>query len=141
MPRRSAASLGVVPIGKPTRPRLAPSSAASDAVRAVFSEVVRAAPAEHFKTGDEHLIEAFAQAVVLARQASAELTERGPVIEGRTSPWIVVLEKQHRAISAISARLRLSPQHRADSRSAGRKADQLPRSVYEVMREQDAEDE
>jgi hypothetical protein len=29
-----------------------------------------AAGRDHFKMGDEHLIEAFAQAVVLARQAS-----------------------------------------------------------------------
>jgi hypothetical protein len=99
----------------------------------VFREILVAAPQDHLKMGDEHLVEAFAQAVVLARQASAELAARGPVIEGRTSPWVIVLEKQHRAISAISARLRLSPQHRFDTRAAGRRADTSKRSIYEVM--------
>jgi hypothetical protein len=133
VPRKSSAALGVVPIGAPRRARLVPSEAASPEVLQVFREILAAAPQGHFSQGDEHLIESFAQAVVLARKASAELSERGPVIEGRTSPWIVVLEKQHRAISAISARLRLSPQHRADSRSAGRRADGPRPSVYEVM--------
>jgi hypothetical protein len=82
------------------------------------------------------LIEAYADAVVLARQAAAALAREGPVVGGRT-PWLVVQEKAHRSLAALSMRLRLSPQHRADSRSAGRQADKQPRSIYEVMRETD----
>jgi hypothetical protein len=92
--------------------------------------------------GDVPLIQGYAEAIVLARRASVALAAEGPVVAGRASPWLVVQEKAHRALAALSMRLRLSPQHRADPRSVGRKADQAPRSVYEIMREQDdAEDE
>ena len=98
-------------------------------------------PAEHFRDTDAHLIEQYAQAIALARRAWSGLDARGPVIEGRASPWLVVLEKAHRSSVALAARLRLAPQSRADSRSAGRKAHQAPRSIYQIMREQDADDD
>ena len=141
MPRKSSASLGVVPLdGRRRRSRLAPSEQAPAEVKELFLEIVRSVPAEHFKDIDAHLIEQYAQAIGLARRATSELAARGPVIEGRASPWLVVLEKAHRSSVALAARLRLAPQSRADSRSAGRKADQAPRSIYEIMRDQDAED-
>ena len=118
MPRRSSASLGIVPLGKPTGPRRGQRRRTGGGPR-VFSEIVRSAPAEHFKVGDAPLIQAYAEAICLARQSALELAATGPVVGGRTSPWIVCQEKAHRAISALSMRLRLSPQHRADSRSAG----------------------
>lgn len=139
MPRRSSASLMVVTPKRP-RPRLAPSGDAPDEVVQVFGEILRATPADHFVPGDAPLIQGYAEAIVLARGAAVALSAEGPVVAGRASPWLVVQEKAHRALAALSMRLRLSPQHRADARSAGRKADQAPRSVYEVMREQaDAE--
>jgi hypothetical protein len=73
------------------------------------------------KGTDAHLVEQYAQAIGLARRATQELAERGPVVERRTSPWVAVLAKAHRSSVALAARLRLSPQHRADSSSAGRK--------------------
>jgi hypothetical protein len=142
MPRKSSASLGVVPLDpRPKRPRLVPSDGAPADVVAIFRQILAAAPADHFKVGDAPLVEAYAQAISLARQSALELAANGPVIGGRPSPWIHCQEKAHRAIAALSMRLRLSPQHRADSRSAGRKADGPPRSIYEIMREQDAADE
>jgi hypothetical protein len=138
MPRRSAASLGVFPIDpKRSRPRLAPSSDAPAEVAQVFGHIVRSMPADHFKVGDAPLIQGYAEAIVLARQAAVALASDGPVVAGRTSPWLVVQEKAHRALAALSMRLRMSPQHRADARSAGRRADQPPRSIYDIMREQD----
>jgi phage terminase small subunit len=121
---------------------LAPSYGAPEVVTVIFREILQAAPADHFKPGDAPLIQAYAEAIALARQASLELAANGPVIGGRPSPWVHCQEKAHRAIAALSMRLRLSPQHRADSRSAGRKANERPPSIYEIMRgEQDAEDE
>jgi hypothetical protein len=56
------------------------------------------------------------------------------VIDGnKTSAWVAVLEKAHRSSVALSARLRLSPQSRADARSAGRGAGGIRPSVYELM--------
>ena len=142
MPRKSSASLGVVPLdAKRSRPRLAPSEGAPEDVVVIFRQILASAPAEQFKVGDAPLVEAYAQAISLARQAALEIATNGAVIGGRPSPWIHCQEKAHRAIAALAMRLRLSPQHRADSRSAGRKADQAPRSIYEIMREQDAADE
>jgi hypothetical protein len=141
MPRKSAASLAVL-TPRRSRARLAPSADAPADVIAVFREILSATPADHFVPGDAPLVQAYAEAIVLARRAAVELDRDGPVIGGRASPWIVVQEKAHRAIAALSMRLRLSPQHRADSRSAGRKADGPPASVYALMREMDdAEDE
>jgi hypothetical protein len=100
---------------------------------AIFRQILASAPAGHFKVGDAPLVEAYAQAIALARQSALEIAANGPVIGGRPSPWIHCQEKAHRAIAALSMRLRLSPQHRADSRSAGRKADGLSPSVYEIM--------
>lgn len=140
MPRKAASALAVVPIEDgQSKVRLAPSSSAPDEVRELFAEIVRSVPAEHFKSSDRHLIEQYAQAIVLARQATTELAATGPVVQGRASAWLIVLEKAHRSSVALAARLRLAPQSRADSRSAGRKADGPPRSAYEVMHEVDGE--
>jgi phage terminase small subunit len=101
----------------------------------LFVEIVRSVPDGHFKSSDRHLIEQFCQAIMLARQATTELATTGPVVQGRVSAWLIVLEKAHRSSVALAARLRLAPQSRADSRSAGRKADGPPRSAYDIMRE------
>ena len=70
----------------------------------------------------------------MGRRAAIELSEGGAVIGGRASPWLMVQEKAHRAITALSARLRLAPQSRQDSRSAGRKAGQPVPGIYDLMR-------
>jgi hypothetical protein len=138
MPRKSAAALSIVTPRRP-RARLAPSADAPEDVVTVFREILTATPADHFVPGDVPLIQAYAEAIVLARQAAIELDQSGPVVQGRASAWLVVQEKAHRALASLSARLRLSPQHRADSRSAGRKAGTTPVSIYETMREQEDE--
>jgi hypothetical protein len=66
-------------------------------VREIWQELVAQVPAAHFRPSDEHLIEAYAQAVALGRRAYGELAANGPVIKGRASPWLVVLEKAHRS--------------------------------------------
>jgi hypothetical protein len=132
MPRKSAASLAVVSTSQPP-PKLAPSPEAPAAVVAVFREILAATPADQFRPGDAPLIQAYAEAIVMARQAAQELATAGAVVQGRASAWLVVQEKVHRAITAMSARLRLSPQHRADRYSAARKANGLPPSPYEMM--------
>ena len=136
MPRRSAASLSIVTPKRP-RARLAPSADAPADVVAVFREILTATRADHFVPGDAPLIQGYAEAIVMARRAAVELDRDGPVIGCRTSPWLVVQEKAHRALSALSARLRLSPQHRADSRSAGRRQEGPPASVYSLMKDMD----
>jgi hypothetical protein len=108
-----------------------PSPDAPEPVAELFHQIVRAAPAGHFRVTDAHLIEQYAAAIALAREATTELHLNGPVIDGRASPWLVVQEKAHRSSVALAARLRLSPQHRADSRSAGRHQDEPSPEIYE----------
>jgi phage terminase small subunit len=133
MPRKSSAALLALPYQRRTRPRLAPSDDAPAAVREVFQEIVRSAPADHFQTGDAPLIQAYAEAIVLARKAAVALDKDGPVVGGRANPWIVVQEKAHRAIAAMAMRLRLSPQHRQEAKIAARRAGDARPSVYDTL--------
>ena len=98
----------------------------------IFRELVASVPANHFQPGDAPLIEQHAQAILLAREAYDRLARDGAVIDGRPSPWLVVLEKAHRSAVALSGRLRLAPQGRMDSRSAGRKAGGPVPSSYDL---------
>ena len=96
-------------------------------VREIFMSLVASVPTEHFRPGDRDLVEQHAQAIALARRAYAELAVSGPVIGGKASPWLVVLEKAHRSAVALSARLRLAPQMRTDPKATGRAAPPYPR--------------
>ena len=78
MPRKSAAALSIVTPKRP-RARLAPSADAPEDVAAVFREILTATPADHFVRGDVPLIQAYAEAIVMARRAAVELD--------RTAPW------------------------------------------------------
>jgi hypothetical protein len=134
MPRKSAAELSVIPAPTGRYSRLSPPRPRDDApadVAEVFRELVRSAPADHFRGGDGALLEQYAQSIILARKAYDELSTNGPVIDNKPSPWLVVLEKAHRSAVALSGRLRLAPQSRADARSAGRNANRPPLSAYE----------
>jgi phage terminase small subunit len=114
-----------------------PSAGAPEDVVEIFRDILLSAPAGQFKSSDAPLIEAYAQAVSLSRQAAQEIAVHGAVVGGRPSPWIHCQEKAHRSCVALSQRLRLSPQHRDDSRAAGRRAVGPQPSAYEVMGEVD----
>src|SRR5262245_12252774 len=135
MPRRSTASFSVVrPDPVVTLPR--PSAAAPADIVTLFNQIVASVPATHFRSGDAPLIEQYAQAIALAQRAYAELATSGPVTaDGRASAWAIILEKAHRSSVALAGRLRLAPQSRADSRSAGRQQDGMRPSVYEILRD------
>lgn len=131
MPRRSSAALTTVQIQPIGQAVLRPREGMPDDVRAVFRDLVASVPASHFRASDADLVEQFAQSIALARQAYAELDANGPVVGGKASPWVVVLEKAHRSSVALSARLRLAPQSRTEAKSAGRANGPHP-SPYEI---------
>jgi hypothetical protein len=133
MPRTSSAALAVL---TPPRPRahLQPSPGAPAEVKVVFAELVGAAPAGHFKATDAPLLEEYATAIVWARRAAEALERDGPLdAKGRPSGWLVIQEKSVRAIAALAMRLRLSPQHREQSRTAGRRANGPQPGVYDTF--------
>ena len=115
--RKSAASLAAVtPIGERLlmcRPE------APDDVRAVFAKIVYDVGADHFRASDADLIEQYAAAICLARDAYSRLRDDGVVNDGRVNPWQTVLEKANRASVSLSQRLRLAPQSRLDRKAVG----------------------
>src|SRR5262245_4508191 len=120
MPRRSLEALHTPSIRRSTA--LHPRSDCPENVRRVFDELVASVPADHFRRSDTPLLEQYAQAIVMARQAYERLEADGPVnAQGRASAWLVVHEKATRAAVALSLRLRLAPQTRMTTRTAGRK--------------------
>jgi phage terminase small subunit len=99
--------------------RLKPPSTLSKGAAAVFRQIVRSVAHDHFSEVDTVLIVEYARACDMANQADTRLTLDGAVIDGRASPWLAVQEKAQRAIVALCARLRLSPQSRFDRLKAG----------------------
>jgi hypothetical protein len=138
VPRKSIASMMVAqPRVDGRRARLQVPEDLSPPAKEVWSEIVSAVPGEHFRASDEPLLRSYAEACALADQAAAQLATNGPVVAGKVSPWLVVLEKAHRAQSALAIRLRLCPSSRTDPKTVGRAAVQPP-SVYEIgLDEQD----
>jgi hypothetical protein len=118
MPKRSSADLATL---RPVRTavRVACNHDTPDDVRAVFAQIVQANDPDHFAPTDAPLLEQYAQAIVLGRRAYAELSASGPVVDGKSSPWLTAMEKAHRSAVALAARLRICPQSRFDRLKAG----------------------
>lgn len=137
MPRKSAAALSTLnPVVTPATPRLTPPPSLSARERAVFQELVNATAPDHFTRADLPLLVEYCTACVLAREAAAALYRDGAVhvIRGRANPWLVVQEKQLRAMSALSLRLRICPQGRMSAARAGTHAKRPgTRGVHALM--------
>ena len=119
MPRTSAEAL-LVPRVDARQNRLECRADAPASLRQIITDLISSVPPQHFRPGDIDLVEQYAQAVLLARQAFDKLEEEGPVVDGRANAWLIVLEKSHRSAVQLSARLRLSPQQRMDRKTVGR---------------------
>ena len=133
MPRRSAAALAVAPFSGP-RPRLAPPKGLDPAPSAIFRQVVAVMGEGHFSPVDVHLLAQFAEAVSLADMAAKRLRAEGPVVAGKPSAWLPIVEKSWRSAAVLASRLRLCPASRYDARAAGRRATDPPASIYDLMR-------
>lgn len=135
--RKSAASLETPRASRRSgKARVEPRSTAPAPVAALIREIVFAVDADHFRVSDWPLLESYAKAILLEQKAYAELEMAGPVTpKGKLSPWLAVIEKSGRQIVAVSARLRLSPQHRAQSKTIG-KGVRAP-SIYATMEQED----
>jgi len=119
MPRKSAAALSVIAVdGRPKRLQ-APSSL-SEPERSIFNRIVANCDARHFRPSDELLLVRYAEASALCDLAADHLRTEGAVVGGKPSPWITVQEKSVRTMVALSMRLRLSPQSRADPKTIAR---------------------
>lgn len=102
--------------------RLQPPANLSAGAAEVFRQTIAAVDADHFSAVDLPLLEQYAVAADLARQAQAQLDADGAIVAGKANPWLVVQEKAVRALTALSARLRICPQSRFDRLVAASKA-------------------
>ena len=121
MPRRSAASLTVVPTHINVRKiRLSPPYHLVGLERAVFLELVAANPSEHFKKSDGPILEEYCRQCVTAREAADQMRQGGTVVGGKISPWFAIQQKATRAMCVLSTRLKLNPQARLHNKSVAR---------------------
>jgi hypothetical protein len=123
MPRKSSASLGVRAVdGRPSPLRPPPSL--NEDERKIFVDLVATTDADHFVASDVPVLVVFCRAVAMEQWAAARL-RKAP--DGK---WLAVWERAARAVTTLSAKLRLCPQ----SRRQYAKAPGRPLSYYERMR-------
>jgi hypothetical protein len=111
MPRKSAASLEITPPSRRSN-RLRPPATLSEPERNLFVAILGNCSHDHFQQSDLPLLCRYVEASILAERAAQQLRE-APVVDGKPSPWLVVQEKSVRTLTALSMRLRLSPQARS----------------------------
>ena len=122
MPRKSAASLTVVPGFSDAR--IEPPSHLDEDEAAIWHAIVDSLPADYFRPGDAPLLAAFCTASVFYERARSDLKERGLSImddRGRESvnPAHQILTSQASAMAQMAVKLRLCPSARYSERKAG----------------------
>lgn len=134
MPRKSASSLSVVPIGDRLS-RLCPPPCLSEEERAVFLDIVSACDPKHFRRSDLPLLIRYVESCALADSAAQHLRVEGAVSQfGKPSPWLIAQEKAIRSMIALSMRLRLAPQSRIDPKTLGRQRPNADAKPWEDKR-------
>ena len=118
MPRKSAASLAVLPVDGRPRP-LEPPADLSDEERTAFVSLINTIDTRHFRPSDTALVAAYVRAICFEARAAEEL-RKDPV----NTRWLSLWEKSNRAMVALAGKLRLCPLSRQDPKSAGR--EQVP---------------
>jgi phage terminase small subunit len=127
VPRRSASSLSVTPAFTASPPVLKPPPSLSEPAQTVFNGIVGSCEVDHFQPADAYLLAQYAEAIVLAERASAELHK------GADAKWLLIWEKATRAMTALSMRLRLSPQARREKARAPQPLDWSTRQGLERL--------
>jgi P27 family predicted phage terminase small subunit len=92
--------------------RLRPPDDLAPAEKEIFADIVGAVDPKHFAASDLPLLTSYCVAINQEREANRHLRTEGYIIDGKPSPWVVIQEKSHRMMTALSMRLRLAPQSR-----------------------------
>ena len=121
--RKSAASLGVVPI---SGQRLVAPAHLTDEQAQEWSAIVDSLPPDYFRPGDVSLLAAYVTASVFYRRASADMESRGMTLtddRGReyVNPSHQVLTSQASAMAQMAVKLRLCPSARYSEKVASTK--------------------
>ncbi len=117
--------------------RVRPPAGLDRDVTALFRQLVGGCDPQHFMESDSPLLIEYCRAVLLAERAHRELQRKGPVLNSKPSPWILVQEKSVRSMVALSLRLRVSPQARLRPETTARRALGPKPSVYEMLGQDD----
>src|SRR5262245_40452518 len=116
--RKSVAELTAIVPGSVPRPVQPPHDLAPDE-KALFRQLVRACPHDHFCEADRPLLTVYVEAVVVSRRAARRLSEDPAAV--------AVWEKSARLVGQLASKLRLCPSSRIDARAASRRLqDHLP---------------
>ena len=97
----------------PAAPPVVPAGLSAEE-EAILQRLLASVDADHFVPSDLPLLAACAQAAAQHDHAVAMMRTEGAVVGDKVSPWVVVQEKAVRAMTALSMRLRLSPQARRE---------------------------
>lgn len=120
--RKSTASLTVA---RPTLGRGRPAAPAGlpDAAVDHWNTIISTCEADFFNPAELPLLAAYVRSLAAHDHARTMLEKEGPVRpDGKSSAWLVVVEKEVRGVCALAARLRLAPQSRIDRTTAGTRA-------------------
>jgi phage terminase small subunit len=119
--------------------RLRPPDDLSPAEKEIFTSIVSAVDPKHFAPSDLPLLASYAVAICQERTANHRLRTEGCIVNGKTSPWVVVQEKSHRMMTALSMRLRLAPQSRTRTKVRSDRVSAYER--LEMLEEQNDDDD
>jgi hypothetical protein len=109
--RKSAADLAAPPPVEELK-RLEPPEHLNDDEKTIFAELVEACAPQHFAKSDLPLLAAYAQSILLSREAAKEA--------GSAPSAMALWEKAVKVMATLATRLRLSPQSRADPKTVAR---------------------
>lgn len=114
MPRKSLVSL-TMPRVTGTAP-LCPDPSLPPDVREIFEAAVAAAPDTHFTELDRVALIEFSQAAARCRRAEAAIAQEGDVVNGKPSPWLLVLRDARHQVTNLLPKLRLCPSARIQAK-------------------------
>ena len=116
--------------GRPSR--LQPPDHLSADERQRFIAITANCDAAHFRPTDLPLLCRYVEADALAERAARELRKSAVLKNGKVNAWLMVQEKNVRALVSLSMRLRLSPQARGlDPKTLRRQPSARP-SAYDT---------
>jgi hypothetical protein len=123
MPRKSRNELAMTPI-RTGATRLRPPATLSAPARSVFLQIVANEDPAHFRPSHLPLLIQYCEATALAERSMAKMQK-----DDAAAVWLHRWEKSTRVMTALSMRLRLSPQSLAPNNPTRPR----PMSAYEKM--------
>jgi hypothetical protein len=109
MPRRSAAALSVIAPAPPPRPKVPKDLTAAQAK--LWDTIVACRPPEYFDGACHHLLKEYCRHAEAADVIARAIQQTSPDDLRRYSKLLEMGARESKALMALSAKLRLAPQH------------------------------